>query len=407
METSTNSSTPGFRFFSEITPELVDWLWKGWLARGKLTLFVGDPDIGKTTVGIDLAARLSLGGQWPDGTTAPTGRTLILSAEDDPSDMLAVLLERHGADLSKVAVMPAIRHGDAIAPLKVQLAAIATILETEPFELIEIQPITAFLGKASRSNDAEMRLLLTIVCDFARDHHRGVLGTMHPKGGVGGRKAIERIKGSSVFGEAGRIVMMAVDAPDDDNHNIDTLGRLKLLAVVKSNLTQRPKALLFSLPPDQPVRWLGQSVIDIDVAATRPEHAALNDERQEVLDFIHERRHPVTAKDLAFRLRKTEGATRKYLAEMAKVGLLTRPVKGFYDDAKRPMLSAEMFERVREHIVKGAKKTDGDAGSASELRPSNDLVVKRFIRQVEQRRKKGSDADTERRFPGVFAPDTP
>ena len=50
----------------------VRWLWPGYLARGTVAVLDGDPGTGKSVLGADLAARLSRGGEWPDGT--PVGQ---------------------------------------------------------------------------------------------------------------------------------------------------------------------------------------------------------------------------------------------------------------------------------------------------------------------------------------------
>jgi putative DNA primase/helicase len=70
---------------SDINPERINWLWKGWLALGKLELIAGVPEAGKTTIALSFAAAVSSGGMWPDGTKAPQGNVLIWTSEDDPS----------------------------------------------------------------------------------------------------------------------------------------------------------------------------------------------------------------------------------------------------------------------------------------------------------------------------------
>ena len=60
---------------SDVRPAAVEWLWPGYLARGKLAVLDGDPDVGKSMLTIDLAARLSRGGPLPDGGSAPRPTT--------------------------------------------------------------------------------------------------------------------------------------------------------------------------------------------------------------------------------------------------------------------------------------------------------------------------------------------
>src|SRR5215813_1629799 len=48
---------------STVEPRAIDWLWYPWLAIGEFTLIDGDPGVAKSTLTIDLAARVSRG--WP------------------------------------------------------------------------------------------------------------------------------------------------------------------------------------------------------------------------------------------------------------------------------------------------------------------------------------------------------
>lgn len=72
---------------ASIKPDPVRWLWPGWLAAGKVHLLAGAPGTGKTTVSMALAATVSLGGAWPDGTEAVQGDVLVWSGEDDMKDL--------------------------------------------------------------------------------------------------------------------------------------------------------------------------------------------------------------------------------------------------------------------------------------------------------------------------------
>ena len=70
----------------DVEPESVEWLWPGRIPLGKLTILDGDPDLGKSTIALDLAARVSTNGHMPDGTRGPVGDVLILSVEDGLED---------------------------------------------------------------------------------------------------------------------------------------------------------------------------------------------------------------------------------------------------------------------------------------------------------------------------------
>ena len=49
------------------TPMKIVWLWDQRIPVGRLTLFVGNPDNGKSMVATDVAARITTGRDCPDG----------------------------------------------------------------------------------------------------------------------------------------------------------------------------------------------------------------------------------------------------------------------------------------------------------------------------------------------------
>jgi predicted ATP-dependent serine protease len=83
-------TTDNFNLVSiaDVQPQAVDWIWPGYLAKGKLTLLGGDPDLGKSLVCIDAAATLSKGKHWPSGPRANTGATIFICSEDGIADTI-------------------------------------------------------------------------------------------------------------------------------------------------------------------------------------------------------------------------------------------------------------------------------------------------------------------------------
>ena len=59
--------TPHLVRASDVEPVQVSWLWQSWLPVGKLVLLEGDPGCGKSSIAIDLAARLTSGSPMPAG----------------------------------------------------------------------------------------------------------------------------------------------------------------------------------------------------------------------------------------------------------------------------------------------------------------------------------------------------
>jgi 5S rRNA maturation endonuclease (ribonuclease M5) len=75
----------GLVFLDSVKSEPVEWLWRGRIPLGKLSVLDGDPGLGKSTIALDLAARVSQGQPMPDGTQGLQGGTVLLSMEDGPS----------------------------------------------------------------------------------------------------------------------------------------------------------------------------------------------------------------------------------------------------------------------------------------------------------------------------------
>jgi energy-coupling factor transporter ATP-binding protein EcfA2 len=80
----------------------VNWLWRYWLARGRLNVLAGPPGVAKTTIALYFAAIVSSGGEWPDGTRCPPGDVLIWTGEDNIDDTIKPRLIAMGADPARI-----------------------------------------------------------------------------------------------------------------------------------------------------------------------------------------------------------------------------------------------------------------------------------------------------------------
>lgn len=216
---------------SDIVPEPIAWLWNGWLAAGKMHIFGGAPGTGKTTIALALAAILSRGGQWPDGSRSPVGHVVMWSGEDDPADTLAPRLILAGADLSRVHFVSEMRDGNTrrafdlardLEPLRRKL------LEVGDVRLLIVDPIVSAVTGDSHRN-AETRRDLQPLADLAASLRCVLLGITHFSKGTGGRDPVERLTGSLAFGALARVVLVAAkhQAEDDDGRAVRLFLRAK------------------------------------------------------------------------------------------------------------------------------------------------------------------------------------
>lgn len=222
------------RLASTYPVEAVDWLWPGWLARGKVHILAGAPGTGKTSIAMALAATITVGGRWPDGGTAGDGDILVWSGEDDPSDTLVPRLLAVGADLRRVHVIHgALDEGaDRSRPFDPasdmpMLAEEIALMDSAPALLI-IDPVVSAVAGDSHKN-GEVRRALQPLVDLAMTRKIAVLGITHFSKGTAGRDPVERVTGSLAFGALARIVMVTAKLPDEQ-------GGGRILARGKSNI---------------------------------------------------------------------------------------------------------------------------------------------------------------------------
>ena len=173
---------------ADLTPEPVQWLWPDWLALGKFHLLAGAPGQGKTTIAMGLAATVTLGGRWPDGTRCAAGNVLVWSGEDDYTDTLLPRLIAAGVDRKRVFFVDGTSVGDAVRPFDPATdtrTLQAAIEQIGSVSLIIIDPVSTAVAGDSHKN-TEVRRGLQPLVDLATNINAALLGITHlSKGGQG------------------------------------------------------------------------------------------------------------------------------------------------------------------------------------------------------------------------------
>ena len=231
----------------EVKPEKISWHWKNRIARGKITLIVGDPGLGKSFLTTDLAARTSTGAKWPDDSgNAPQGSVAMLTAEDGLADTMRPRLDSAGADCTKIKVLDCVRGDDGDTPyergidLDRDIDRIATaIREIGDCRLVTIDPISSYLGGTDSHKNADVRAVLSPLAKMAEELDVAVVCVSHLRKGEG--SAIHRTMGSMAFVAAARAAFAVVRDPDDD--------RRRLFLPIKNNLGNDSTGLAFELSP--------------------------------------------------------------------------------------------------------------------------------------------------------------
>jgi RecA-family ATPase len=269
-------------FLDTVSPERVDWIWRYRIARGKYTLLSGEPGLGKSYGALDIAARVSRGGTFPDGSRAPKGRVLILAAEDGLSDTIRPRIDALGGDPAQLAVLEAIREKDGTrAPVSLvdHMPLLAKAIEQVQPILVIIDPITGFLGRTDSHRDVEVRGTLAPLLGLIEQKHCGLLAIGHLSKDSQ-RAALHRPGGSIAFVAAARVVLALAPDPHD--------AERRLLVPLKSNICRPSPTLAYRITDEQLV-WEKQAVADVNVEALfRPATFGEREERTDAERVIQE-----------------------------------------------------------------------------------------------------------------------
>lgn len=214
---------------TELTPEPVYWLWQNWLALGKFHLLAGAPGQGKTTIAMSLAATVTIGGRWPDGTRCEAGNVLIWSGEDDPSDTLLPRLLAAGACRERCFFISGARIKGEVEPFdpaRDMGQLLAAVEKIGGIKMLVVDPVVSAVTGDSHKN-TEVRRALQPLVDLAAACQCVLLGITHFSKGGQGSDPSQRVIGSVAFTAVARVVLVAAKVKSEDGEDTRILARSK------------------------------------------------------------------------------------------------------------------------------------------------------------------------------------
>ena len=249
---------------SEVESQEVIWLWYPFIPYGKLTIIQGDPGDGKTTLVLNIAAKLSKGEcldsdmdvQEPVNVCICQSilccpvNVIYQTAEDGLADTVKPRLELAGADCEKILVIDESDKSLSMADERLEEALAKT-----GAKVLILDPIQAYLGGGMDMNRAnEARDMTKKLGALAEKYQCAILLIGHMNK-ASGNKVAYRGMGSIDFFAVARSVLLVGRIEGEPN--------TRAVVQIKNNLAAfgHPKAFMLS---ETGFRWLGDYEITAD-----------------------------------------------------------------------------------------------------------------------------------------------
>lgn len=299
---------------SDVESEEIEWLWYPFIPYGKLTIVQGDPGDGKTTLVLNIAARLSRGeGFDRDMKVSEPMNVVYQTAEDGLSDTVKPRLESAQADCERVLVIDESRKSLSMADERIEAALIQT-----KARLLILDPIQAYLGGGIDINRANETREMTKKLSLLAEKYKCAIVLIGHMNKAAGNKAAYRGMGSIDFFAVARSVLLV--------GRIEGEPDKRAVVQIKNNLAAfgHPKAFAFA---DDGFKWIGDYDITADdvLGGLVPKVNKLEQAKQMLCDLAKET-ESVSSKEI-FELADYKGISKRTLENAKKeLGIRARKV---------------------------------------------------------------------------------
>ncbi len=236
---------------SEVQSQEIEWLWYPFIPYGQLTIIQGDPGDGKTTMVLNLAAKLSKGEALDENmkVTEPVN-VIYQTAEDGLADTVKPRLELAGADCERIIVIDESDKSLSMVDERLEQAIVRT-----GARLLILDPIQAYLGGGMDMNRANEARDMTKKLGALAEKTKCAIILIGHMNKASGNKAAYRGMGSIDFFAVARSVLLVGRVEGESN--------TRAVVQIKNNLAAfgHPKA--FALSEDG-FKWLGDYEITVD-----------------------------------------------------------------------------------------------------------------------------------------------
>lgn len=282
---------------ADVGTEQIVFILKDRIALGMLSLLDGDPGVGKSTVAIDLAARLStcrpLPGESKPALATPAS-VILISGEDGPGNVIKPRVAAAHGDLKLVRFLRDVPSNPGPhAPRELlSFPKHLSILRNEVLacgaKLVVIDPVTSFVTEGTNLlKDQDARRVVGGLAQIAAETNCAIVIIRHFTK-TKGRNVLHQGGGAVALVAQARFAMCVTPVPDDP--------KARALASYKANLAEIPPARIFKLSPSNSngfcvVRWGGESNLTIEellAVPTTAEERTLGEHVREYLKHATE-----------------------------------------------------------------------------------------------------------------------
>ena len=244
MEELNKKEEVNITYFASVESKEIKWLWKPYIAFGKLTILEGDPGDGKTTLALKLVSELtSLQSREIDGLAPRKINIIYQSAEDGVEDTIKIKLERMHADCRRIAF---IDNND----LSLEDDSIEKAIIKTKAELMVFDPIQSFIGKDKSLNSVKsIRSTFRKLATIASKTGCAILLIGHLTKAEG-KKTLYRGLGSIDITAIARSVLYLKRSDYDKN--------IRVISQIKNSLDREGVNVAYESDKSNNIRWLGE-----------------------------------------------------------------------------------------------------------------------------------------------------
>ena len=328
---SSHAISPAGLFLSDVSDKPLSWLWPGRIPLGHLTLLDAAPGCDPSLLALTLAACVSSGKPFPDGTPAQPGCVILYAPYDSAFDTLKPRLQAAGGDPSRVLLYrPPIESTSKTTPrvralaLPGDLEHLSSIIRCLEAQLIILDPASAIPGLSRWLPD---------LIDLAQQTNCAILllrSLNKPPA-----DPLRSANSPSPLHEAARSRLLLLPDPADERHHLLLTTRHLLSPQLPAILAYD---LLFSEAGIPNIHWLDASdYTRLARLSTAPLHSP---HRQAILRFLQSSASPQGIPAILKAACYDPEAGRKMLVRMKLAGELVSPARGLYTTADHPSLTS-------------------------------------------------------------------